>query len=192
MLTYISMLFSTIFVSNVVLATFYGICPFLGVSTKRKNALSMGLAVIFVIVLSAIVTWAINAWVLVPNGLEYLQTIIFILVIAALVQFVEMILKRFSPAIYQALGIYLPLITTNCAVLGVAIDATKAGYGFTSTVVYALGVSAGYALVIYIFSAIREQIATYPIKKNYAGIPIALITAFGMALAFLGFGGMIG
>jgi len=189
---YIALAFSAIFVSNVVLAQFYGLCPFLGVSTKKSSALSMGMAVTFVITLSAMIAWAIDKFILVPNELRYLNTIVFILVIAAFVQLVEMVIKKFSPPIYQALGVYLPLITTNCAVLGVAIDATqKFNYSFTETVVYSLAISLGYALIIFLFSAIREEMDAYNIPENYKGISIALISAFIMAMAFMGFGGMV-
>jgi electron transport complex protein RnfA len=195
----IAIAFGAIFVSNVVLSQFLGICPFLGVSTKKSSAISMGMAVTFVITLSAMIAHLLYVYVLVPNGLEFLSTIIFILVIASFVQLVEMIIKKFSSAIYSALGVYLPLITTNCAVLGVAINATKNSVGNIGTAepslmmvtVYALGISLGYALVIFLFSAIREEMDAYPIKRNWQGIPIALITAFIMAMIFVGFGGIV-
>lgn len=196
--------FAAIFVNNVVLNQFYGLCPFLGVSTKKSSALSMGMAVTFVITLSTMITYVIYYKVLVEYDIEYLSTIVFILVIASFVQLVEMIIKKFSPAIYSALGVYLPLITTNCAVLGVAIDVTVNGTGsskllmvaaqvptFMEATIYALGISLGYAIVIFLFSAIREEMDAYPIKKNWAGIPIALITAFIMAMIFSGFSGVI-
>ena len=160
----------------------------------------MGMAVTFVITLSTIIAHLLYQNILVPNGIGYLSTIVFILVIASFVQLVEMVIKKFSSAIYSALGVYLPLITTNCAVLGVAIDSTvNAGkFSFFSEVptlsqvtVYALGISLGYALVIFLFSAIREEMDAYPIKRNWQGIPIALITAFIMAMIFVGFGGII-
>ncbi len=186
-----NIIFSTLFINNIILNKIIGTCPFIGVSTKRKNALSMGLAVIFVIVLSSILSWALYQYVLVPYELTYLTTIIFILVIASFVQLVEMVVKRFSPGLYSALGIYLPLITTNCAVLQVANDVTLTyGYNLGYTIVYAFGVSLGYAMAIFIFSAIREQLNGSPIKRHYKGVPIAFMTAFAMALAFLGFGGM--
>jgi electron transport complex protein RnfA len=200
----IAIAFGAIFVSNVVLNQFYGLCPFLGVSTKKSSALSMGMAVTFVITLSTMIAYVIYHQVLVPNGIEYLSTIVFILVIASFVQLVEMVIKRFSATIYSALGVYLPLITTNCAVLGVAIDVTVNGTGsgkilmaagqiptFFESTVYALGISLGYALVIFLFSAIREEMEAYPIKRNWQGIPIALITAFIMAMIFVGFGGIV-
>lgn len=192
--------FGAIFVSNVVLQQFYGLCPFLGVSTKKSSALSMGAAVTFVITSSTIIAYAIYNFVLVEYEIEYLSTIVFILVIASFVQLVEMFIKKFSAPLYGALGVYLPLITTNCAVLGVAIDVTVNKdklYGqfgiesFIDVTVYALGISIGYALVIFLFSAIREEMDAYPIKRNWQGIPIALITAFIMAMIFYGFGGMV-
>lgn len=200
----IAIAFGAIFVSNVVLNQFYGLCPFLGVSTKKSSALSMGMAVTFVITLSTMIAYTIYHQVLVPNEIEYLSTIVFILVIASFVQLVEMVIKRFSASIYSALGVYLPLITTNCAVLGVAIDVTVNGTGsskmlmasgqiptFFESTIYALGISLGYALVIFLFSAIREEMDAYPIKRNWQGIPIALITAFIMAMIFVGFGGIV-
>jgi len=196
----IAIAFGAIFVNNVVLKQFYGLCPFLGVSTKKSSALSMGMAVTFVITLSAIIAHLLYVNVLVPNKIAYLSTIVFILVIASFVQLVEMVIKKFSSTIYSALGVYLPLITTNCAVLGVAIDATvnSAKFSFFDAIptlaqvtVYALAISIGYALVIFLFSAIREEIDAYPVKRNWQGIPIALITAFIMAMIFFGFGGIV-
>lgn len=195
----IAIAFGAIFVNNVVLSQFYGLCPFLGVSTKKSSALSMGMAVTFVITLSTMIAYAIYKYVLVENGIEYLSTIVFILVIASFVQVVEMFIKKFSATVYSALGVYLPLITTNCAVLGVAIDTTvnsnklfdTATPSFGQVTIYALGISLGYALVIFLFSAIREEMDAYPIKRNWQGIPIALITAFIMAMIFVGFGGIV-
>ena len=191
--------FGAIFVNNVVLKQFYGLCPFLGVSTKKSSAISMGMAVTFVITLSAIISHLIYVNILVPQQLTFLSTIVFILVIASFVQLVEMVIKKFSSTIYSALGVYLPLITTNCAVLGVAIDitknsSTKIGFAeptLAQVTVYALGISLGYALIIFLFSAIREEMDAYPIKRNWQGIPIALITAFIMAMIFVGFGGIV-
>ena len=196
---YIAIAFGAIFVNNVVLKQFYGLCPFLGVSTKKSSALSMGMAVTFVITLSTMIAHLLYTKVLVPNEIQYLSTIVFILVIASFVQLVEMIIKKFSATVYSALGVYLPLITTNCAVLGVAIDITVNSQNKLGTdiptlgqvTVYALGISLGYALVIFLFSAIREEMEAYPIKRNYQGIPIALITAFIMAMIFVGFGGIV-
>lgn len=197
---YIAIAFGAIFVNNVILQQFYGLCPFLGVSTKKSSALSMGMAVTFVITLSTIIAYIIYNSVLVPYEIDYLSTIVFILVIASFVQLVEMFIKKFSASLYSALGVYLPLITTNCAVLGVAIDITvNSGKIFGTDVdptllmvtIYALGISLGYSLVIFLFSAIREEMDAYPIKRNWQGIPIALITAFIMAMIFIGFGGMV-
>ena len=188
----IAIAFGAMFVSNVLLSQFYGLCSFLGVSKQKEAALSMGMAITLVITLSAMIAWALDRFILVPYDIRYLNTIVFILVIAAFVQLIEMIIKRFSPTIYQALGVYLPLITTNCAVLGVAIDATqKFNYSFTETTVYAFAISLGYSFVIYLFSAIREEMSAYDIPENYQGLSIALITAFIMAMAFMGFGGMV-
>jgi len=196
---YIAIAFGAIFVNNVILKQFYGLCPFLGVSTKKSSALSMGMAVTFVITSSSIITYIIYKYVLLPNDITYLSTIVFILVIASFVQLVEMFIKKFSAPLYSALGVFLPLITTNCAVLGVAIDTTIGSERIFSTatpslfmvIVYALGISIGYGLVIFLFSAIREEMDAYPIKRNWQGIPIALITAFIMAMIFVGFGGIV-
>ena len=196
---YIAIAFGAIFVNNVILNQFYGLCPFLGVSTKKSSALSMGMAVTFVITLSTMIALVIYKYVLVPYEITYLSTIVFILVIASFVQLVEMVIKRFSASLYTALGVYLPLITTNCAVLGVAIDITvnsnkifdTATPTFMMVTIYAIGISLGYALVIFLFSAIREEMDAYPIKRNWQGIPIALITAFIMAMIFFGFGGIV-
>lgn len=196
---YIAIAFGAIFVNNVILQQFYGLCPFLGVSTKKSSALSMGMAVTFVITLSTVIVHILYTLVLVPYDITYLSTIVFILVIASFVQLVEMVIKRFSATIYSALGVYLPLITTNCAVLGVAIDISVNSEKTLGTVapslgqatIYALGISLGYALVIFLFSAIREEMDAYPIKRNWQGIPIALITAFIMAMIFFGFGGIV-
>ncbi len=188
----IAIAFGAMFVSNVLLSQFYGLCSFLGVSKQKDAALSMGMAITLVITLSAMIAWVLDSYILVPYDIRYLNTIVFILVIAAFVQLIEMIIKRYSPSIYQALGVYLPLITTNCAVLGVAIDATqKFDYTFMQTTVYAFAISLGYTFVIYLFSAIREEMSAYDIPENYQGLSIALVTAFIMAMAFMGFGGMV-
>lgn len=188
----IAIAFGAMFVSNVLLSQFYGLCSFLGVSKQKEAAFSMGMAITLVITLSAMIAWVLDHYILIPNDIRYLNTIVFILVIAAFVQLIEMVIKKFSPPIYQALGVYLPLITTNCAVLGVAIDATqKFNYTFVETSIYALAISLGYAFVIYLFSAIREEMSAYDIPDNYQGLSIALITAFIMAMAFMGFGGMV-
>jgi electron transport complex protein RnfA len=183
--------FSAFLLENVLLIRFLGICPFLGVSQKRSSAIGMGFAVIFVIVMSSIVTWLIHMYVLAPYGLEYLQTIVFILVIAALVQIVEMFVKKFSMSLYKALGIYLPLITTNCAVLGVAIININQELSFLEMLVFSFFSSAGFLFVMVIFSSLREKMANSPIPKPFKGIPIALIVAAAMAMIFSRLGGII-
>ncbi len=182
---------SAILVQNVMLTQFLGTCPFLGVSKKSQSAVGMGLAVIFVITLSSILTWSIDTLILVPNGLEYMRTIVFILIISGVVQFVEMFIKKTAPLIYKMLGIYLPLITTNCAVLGVALLNIQYEYNFIQMIVYSIGISAGYALVIYVFSTIRERLENSNIPESFKGTPIALIVAGIMSIAFLGFAGVI-
>ena len=178
-------------VNNVVLSQFYGLCPFLGVSKQVKTAASMGLAVIFVITIASAVASLIYSLVLVPFNLEYLQTIVFILVIAGLVQFVEMFLKKSSPALYNALGVYLPLITTNCAVLGVALTNVQKEYDFVTSVVNGIGTSVGFTIAIVIMAGIRERNADNTIIKLLQGMPIVLFTAALMAIAFNGFAGLI-
>ena len=178
-------------VNNVVLSQFYGLCPFLGVSKQVKTAASMGLAVIFVITIASAVASPIYSLVLVPFNLEYLQTIVFILVIAGLVQFVEMFLKKSSPALYSALGVYLPLITTNCAVLGVALTNVQKEYDFVTSVVNGIGTSVGFTIAIVIMAGIRERNADNTIIKPLQGMPIVLFTAALMAIAFNGFAGLI-
>ena len=178
-------------VNNVVLSQFYGLCPFLGVSKQVKTAASMGLAVIFVITIASAVASLIYSLVLVPFNLEYLQTIVFILVIAGLVQFVEMFLKKSSPALYSALGVYLPLITTNCAVLGVALTNVQKEYDFVTSVVKGIGTSVGFTIAIVIMAGIRERNADNTIIKPLQGMPIVLFTAALMAIAFNGFAGLI-
>ena len=178
-------------VNNVVLSQFMGLCPFLGVSKTTDTAAGMGGAVIFVITLSSFVTSVIYKLILQPLDLTYLQTIVFILIIAALVQFVEMFLKKSAPALYQALGVFLPLITTNCAVLGVAVTNMQKGYNFIESVLNAVGGAAGFALAIILFAGIRERIADNETPKAFDGFPMALITAGLMSIAFLGFSGLI-
>lgn len=180
-------LISSSLISNVVLSQFLGLCPFLGVSKKINTAAGMGAAVIFVITLSSAVTGAIYQFVLDPLGLEYLQTIVFILVIAALVQFVEMFLKKAMPSLYEALGVYLPLITTNCAVLGVAITNVQSEYGILQGVVNGFATAVGFAIAIIILAGIREKIAYNDIPESFKGMPIVLVTACLMAIAFCGF-----
>ena len=177
-------------VNNVVLSQFLGLCPFLGVSKKVKTAAGMGAAVIFVITLASAVAAVIYQFVLEPNGLAYLETIVFILVIAALVQFVEMFLKKFMPPLYQALGVYLPLITTNCAVLGVALTNVQKSYSILTSVVNGFATAAGFTIAIVILAGIREKIEYNDIPKPFQGTAIVLITAALMSIAFMGFSGM--
>ena len=178
-------------VNNVVLSQFMGICPFLGVSKKVETAAGMGGAVIFVIAIASLVTNLIQQFILVPTGMEYLQTIVFILVIAALVQFVEMFLKKAMPSLYQALGVFLPLITTNCAVLGAAITITQKGYGIFTGLVYGIGTAVGFTIAIVLMAGIREKIEHNDIPEAFKGTPIVLVTAGLMAIAFFGFSGLI-
>ena len=187
---YIGIIIVAIFVNNVVLAQFLGICPFLGVSKKVDTAIGMGAAVTFVLTIATIVTFLLQKGLLVPFGLQYLQTITFILVIASLVQMVEIIIKKVSPPLYQALGVFLPLITTNCVILGVAILVIQKDFTLLSSVVYAVATAAGYALALIIFSTIREQLALTKVPKAMQGVPIALITAGILAMAFMGFSGI--
>jgi len=178
-------------VSNVVLSQFLGLCSFVGVSRKIKTATGMGLAVVFVITIASAAASLIYNSLLVPFHLEYLQTIVFILVIAALVQFVEMVIKKYSPTLYNALGVYLALITTNCAVLGVALINVQKSYGFVTSVVNGLGTGAGYLIAIVLLAGIRERIENNEITKSFQGMPIVLITSGLMAIAFFGFSGLI-
>ncbi len=187
---YIIVFITAIFVNNVVLSQILGICPFLGVSKKVDTALGMSAAVAFVLVLATLVTFVLQKYVLVPNDLGYLQTIAFILVIAALVQMVEIILKKVSPALYQALGVFLPLITTNCAVLGVAILVIQKDFDLLMGVWYALSTALGFGLALTIFAGIREQLSMMPIPKGMQGMSIALVTAGLLAMAFMGFSGV--
>ncbi len=178
-------------VSNVVLSQFLGLCPFLGVSKKTNTAAGMGAAVIFVITLASLVAALIYKFVLDPLGLDYLKTIVFILVIAALVQFVEMFLKKFMPSLYEALGVYLPLITTNCAVLGVALNNVQASYSILESVVNGFATAVGFTIAIVILAGIREKIEYNDIPAPFKGMPIVLVTAGLMAIAFCGFSGLL-
>ena len=187
---YILIFISAIFVNNIVLSQFLGICPFLGVSKKVDTAMGMGAAVAFVLTLATIVTFLLQEFVLVPMHIEYLQTISFILVIAALVQMVEIMLKKISPALYQALGIFLPLITTNCAVLGVAILVIQKEFTLVESVVYAFATALGFALALIVFAGLREQLAMTNVPKGMRGMSIVLITAGLLSLAFMGFSGV--
>ncbi len=178
-------------VNNVVLSQFLGICPFLGVSKKVDTAAGMGGAVVFVITIASLVTSLIYKFILMPLGFEYLQTIVFILIIAALVQFVEMFLKKAMPPLYNALGVYLPLITTNCAVLGVALTNVQKEYSILQGVINGIGTSVGFLIAIVIMAGIREKIAYNDISESFQGTPIVLVTATLMAIAFCGFSGLI-
>lgn len=189
---YILIFISAIFVNNIILSQFLGICPFLGVSKKVDTALGMGAAVAFVLTLSTVVTYLLQIYVLNPFGLQYLQTLSFILVIAALVQMVEIVLKKVSPALYQALGIFLPLITTNCAVLGVAILVIQKDFSLVHSIVYAFSTAIGFALAMVVFAGLREQLSFVRIPKGMQGMAIVLVTAGLLSLAFMGFSGVDG
>ena len=189
---YLLRFISAIFVNNIILSQFLGICPFLGVSRKIETAMGMGAAVAFVLTLSTVVTWLVQIYILNPLGLQYLQTLTFILIIAALVQMVEIILKKASPALYQALGIFLPLITTNCAVLGVAILVIQKDYDLLQSVAYAFSTALGFALALTVFAGIREQLELVRIPKGMQGMAIVLVTAGLLSLAFMGFSGVDG
>jgi electron transport complex protein RnfA len=184
-------LVGAVFVNNFVLARFLGICPFLGVSKKVETALGMGMAVTFVMTIAAVVTWFIQYFILIPFGIEYLQTIAFILVIASLVQLVEMVIQKTSPVLYQSLGIFLPLITTNCAVLGLAVLNIQKGYSFLESVVFALGAAIGFTLAMVLFAGLRERTDLCPVPRSFRGTGIALVTAGLLALAFMGFAGLV-
>lgn len=190
MITYISIFITAIFVNNIVLSQFLGICPFLGVSKKIDSALGMGAAVTFVMLLSTIVTYLLQKYVLDPFGLSFMQTIAFILVIAALVQMLEIILKKISPSLYQALGVFLPLITTNCTILGVAIMVIQKNFSLLESAVFAFSTALGFTVALTIFAGIREQLALTSIPKAMQGMPIALVTAGLLAMAFMGFSGI--
>ncbi|MBQ2364085.1 MAG: electron transport complex subunit RsxA [Alistipes sp.] len=190
-ITLFAIVVGAIFVNNVVLSQFLGICPFLGVSSKVETSLGMGMAVTFVMALSAVVTWCLQTYVLVPFDIEYMQTIVFILVIASLVQMVEIVLKKVSPAMYQALGIFLPLITTNCAVLGVAIIVVQKDFSLLYGVVYSVAIAIGFALALVLFAGIRERLELENVPKAMRGVPIALIAAGLLAMAFMGFANVV-
>ena len=187
----ILLIISAAIVNNVVLSQFLGLCPFLGVSKKVETAGGMGAAVIFVITIASLVTSLIYKFILATLGLTYLQTIVFILVIAALVQFVEMFLKKSMPALYESLGVYLPLITTNCAVLGVALNSVQYGYNILQSVVYGLGISIGFTIAIVILAGIRDKMEYNDIPESWQGMPIVMVTAGLMSIAFFGFSGII-
>ena len=180
-----------ILANNFIFSQFLGICPFLGVSKKVDTAVGMGFAVTFVMGLASAITWAVNKFILVPLDLEYMQTVAFILVIASLVQFIEMFLQKSMPSLYTALGVYLPLITTNCAVLGVALLNIQEGYNFIESVVYGITGGIGFLVAIVLFASIRERLVFAEYPKSFEGFPIALVTAGLMALAFMGFSGLV-
>ncbi|MDQ0507656.1 Electron transport complex protein rnfA [Aedoeadaptatus ivorii] len=187
----LTILISTILVNNYIFARFLGICPFLGVSSKTETATGMGIAVTFVVVIASAVTWLLQRFVLDAFGLGYLQTIVFILVIASLVQFVEMFIKKSSPALYSAMGVFLPLITTNCMVLGVTVLNVQSEYNLFEAIISGLGASLGFTLALLLLSALRERMEIMPIPKPLQGVPIALISAGLMAIAFMGFQGLV-
>ena len=187
---YLIIIISTIFINNIVLAKFLGICPFLGVSKNTSTAVGMGAAVVFVMTLSTIMTYLVQHYILLPQGIAYMHTVTYILVIAFLVQVVEIILKKVSPDLYQALGVYLPLITTNCTILGVAILVIQNNFNLLQSVVFAIGNSVGFTLAIALFSSIREQLDDADLPEYMQGIPAALITASILSMAFMGFAGL--
>ena len=187
----VAIIIGAIFVNNVVLSQFLGICPFLGVSSKVNTSIGMGMAVTFVMALASIVTWCLQKYILVRFGIEFMQTIVFILVIAALVQMVEIVLKKVSPALYQALGIFLPLITTNCAVLGVAILMVQKDMDLLTGVIYSVATALGFALALVLFAGIRERLELEDVPAAFRGVPIALITAGLLAMAFMGFANVV-
>ncbi len=191
MTEYALILVSTVLVNNFVLVKFLGLCPFMGVSRKLETAIGMGLATTFVFTLSSVCSYLVNEFMLAPLGLEYLRTIAFILVIAVVVQFTEMVVHKTSPLLYQVLGIFLPLITTNCAVLGVALLNTQAQHGFLESAIYGFGAAAGFSLVLVLFAAMRERIAVADVPVIFRGPAIALVTAGLMSMAFMGFSGLV-
>ncbi|HEB96164.1 MAG TPA: electron transport complex subunit RsxA [Sedimenticola thiotaurini] len=188
---YALILISTVLVNNFVLVKFLGICPFMGVSRKLETAIGMGLATTFVLTLSAICSYLVDEYLLIPLGLEYLRTIAFILVIAVVVQFTEMVMHKTSPVLYQLLGIFLPLITTNCAVLGVALLNVQEKHGFVESALYGFGAAVGFSLVLVLFAAVRERVTVCDVPQPFQGNAIALITAGLMSIAFMGFAGLV-
>jgi electron transport complex protein RnfA len=191
MTEYALILVSTVLVNNFVLVKFLGLCPFMGVSKKLETAAGMGLATTFVLTLSAVCSWLVNEYLLVPLGIEYLRTIAFILVIAVVVQFTETVMHKTSPVLYQVLGIFLPLITTNCAVLGVALLNLQEKRGFLEATLFGFGAAVGFSLVLILFAAVRERVAVADVPQPFQGSAIALITAGLMSLAFMGFAGLV-
>ena len=189
-ISFILAIVTSMLIDNVVLSRFYGICPFLGVSKKVKSSLGMGIAVVFVILMATLICWPLYNFVLVPAGVPFLDTVAYILVIASLVQLVGLFIKKFSPSLYKSLGIYLPLITTNCAVLGVVQSNTDQGLNFLSSLANGIGTSVGFLLIIVVFSCIRARLETANTPKAFKGLPIALITAAIMAIALMGLQGL--
>ena len=189
-IAFILAIISSMLIDNVVLSRFYGICPFLGVSRKVKSSLGMGIAVVFVIVLATVICWPLYNYVLIPAGIGFMDTVAYILIIASLVQLVGLFIKKFSPSLYKSLGIYLPLITTNCAVLGVVQGNTDQGLTFLNSLANGLGTSVGFLLIIVVFSCIRVRLETSNVPKAFKGLPIALIVAAIMAIAFMGLQGL--
>ncbi|WP_295880640.1 electron transport complex subunit RsxA [uncultured Thiohalocapsa sp.] len=191
MTEYALILVGTVLVNNFVLVKFLGLCPFMGVSKKLETAIGMGFATTFVLTLSAVTSWLVNEFLLVPLGIEYLRTIAFILVIAVVVQFTETVMHKTSPVLYQVLGIFLPLITTNCAVLGVALLNLQEQRGFLESALYGFGAAVGFSLVLVLFAAMRERIAVADVPEPFQGSSIAMVTAGLMSLAFMGFAGLV-
>lgn len=191
MTEYALILVGTVLVNNFVLVKFLGLCPFMGVSKKSETAIGMGLATTFVLTLASVATWLVNAYILEPLGIGYLRTIAFILVIAVLVQFTETVMHKTSPVLYQVLGIFLPLITTNCAVLGVALLNNQAQRTFLESALYGFGAAVGFSLVLVLFAAVRERVAVADVPEPFQGGAIALVTAGLMSLAFMGFAGLV-
>ena len=191
MTEYALILISTVLVNNFVLVKFLGLCPFMGVSKKLETAIGMGFATTFVLTLAAVTTWIVNTYLLVPLGIEYLRTIAFILVIAVVVQFTETVMHKTSPVLYQVLGIFLPLITTNCAVLGVALLNLQEERSFLESALYGFGAAIGFSLVLVLFAAMRERVAVADVPEPFQGSAIAMVTAGLMSLAFMGFAGLV-
>ncbi len=187
---YVLLLIGTALVNNVVLAKFLGLCPFMGTSNKVDTAVGMGMATTFVLTLSAVLSWAIESFLLVPFDLGFLRTLSFILIIAAVVQFTEMAVRKLSPVLYQTLGIFLPLITTNCAVLGVALLNVQEGHGFVQSMLYGFGSALGFSLILVIFAGLRERLALAEVPRTFEGAPVGFLTAGLLSLAFMGFAGM--
>jgi electron transport complex protein RnfA len=188
---YLLLFGSTVLVNNIVLAKFLGLCPLMGVSSNLSSAFGMGMATTFVLTLSALCGWAIETWLLVPLHIEFLRILSFILIIAAIVQFTELMVRKSSPALYKSLGIFLPLITTNCAVLGVALLNVREQHGLLQSLVYGFGSAVGFTLILVIFAGLRERLAMADVPATFAGAPVGLVTAGILSLVFMGFGGML-